>query len=209
MSMPDLWNTARNIEGPLFQGARELFLAKQGKMEYAEGRTRYTPTGDPAVAGKIIVNRIELNGYTQFFGGVLQSLRVCLTHEMGHFMGELQAKASRPSADGPATAHIDWCYMHEARATLFAYRVAKELQAKGLPAHVLAPTHTMDVFAVMAEAERTGKNLLMLAKSFYTTSSTYTATCRSQVPTTARGTPNVAEVRIVGKRPSRAPSMRR
>ena len=38
MSLPDLWETARGIESPLFQGARELFAAKGGVLEYTAGR---------------------------------------------------------------------------------------------------------------------------------------------------------------------------
>ena len=124
-------------------------------------------------------------------------------------MGEMQAKATRPVPTGPATAHIDWCYMHEARAALFAYKVAKELRAKGLTAYVIAPTSTMDACGALTEAERTGKNLLMLAKSYYAASSFYTATCRGQIPRTARGVPDIPVVRIVGKRPTGAAGARR
>lgn len=210
MSLPDLFETMRRIESPLFQGARELFVAKHGKLKYAVGgRTSYKPTGLLDEAGVIIINRLELEGYARVFGSTLEALRTCLSHEMGHFMDELQSMATRPAPTAPLTAHIDWCYMQEARATLFAYKVAKELTTKGLPAHVLAPTSTLNVFDAMAEAERTGQNLIMLAKSYYAADSHYTATCRSQVPMTAQGMPAMAVVRIVGKRPARAAGARR
>ncbi len=45
-------------------------------------------------------------------------------------MGEWQDAATRPQLEALFTAHVDWCYMNEARATLFAFKVAKELRAR-------------------------------------------------------------------------------
>jgi hypothetical protein len=212
MSLPDILGTARRIESPLFQGARELFTAKDGKMKYGRPgvTTHYIPTGNPAKAGIIVIDPMDVEGQARFFGSPLGALRTLLIHEMAHSLGELQAKATRPIPSAPPTSHIEWCYMHEARATVFAYRVAKELKSKGLPAYVTAPTSTMDVFDAMAEAERRGANLLMLAKSYYAASTYYTMLCRSQVPGTAQPpAQGMPVVRVVGKRPSRAVGARR
>lgn len=203
MSLRDIEQTARRIESPLFQGAREQLYARGGKIEYSPGGgTQYAPNRIPHRAGDILVDPLRVERYTRFFGTTLQVLRTALIHEMGHFMGELQDKATKPKAEAPPTAHVDWCYMIEARATLFAFKVAKELKAKGLPAYVMAPTPTMDVFSALAEAEHTGKNLLMLAKSYYAADTTYTLYCRREIIWT--GDPLAAPmqtIRIVRKRP--------
>ena len=210
MSLPDLQATARGIESRLFQGAREMYVARYGKMEYtAGGGSRYAPDRDPTKIGKILIDRLKVDDYVRFFGTALQVVRTALIHEMGHFMGELQGRATKPTDDAPPTAHVEWCYMHEARATLFAYMVAKELKTKGLPAYVIAPAPTMDVFTALAEAERTGKNLLMLAKSYYAADTTYTLYCRREIAWTGDSmTAPMQTIRIVGKRPRKAAARR-
>jgi hypothetical protein len=178
-------------------------------MEYAVGGgSRYVPDLDPNKIGKIWIDQLKVEDYVRFYGTALHVVRTMLIHEMGHFMGELQGRATRPKDNAPPTAHVDWCYMHEARATLFAYMVAKELKAKGLPAYVIAPTPTMDVFAALAEAERTGRNLLMLAKSYYAADTTYNLYCRGHITWTGHSVQQIHTVRIVGKRRSPAAARR-
>jgi hypothetical protein len=65
----------------------------------------------------------------------------------------------------------------------------------------MAPTRMMDVFDALAKAERTGKNLLMLAKSYYAADTTYTLSCHREI-TTWIGDPvaPMQTVVIVGKR---------
>lgn len=210
MNRPDIAEVARRVPSKLFQGARELFVAQHGTFSYARGGTRYVADeNNPNNAGEILIDPDELESKLPFYQAPAVVVETLLSHELGHYMYAKQTRATAPRSGASVDAAADWRHMRQAQASLFAYRVAKELKAKGHPAYVTAPTGTMDIYDAMAQAERGGRNVLMLAKTVFAADPTYTLFCRGHITRSGQAVQVLPPVRIVGKRPSSSSAARR
>lgn len=97
MSLPDLYDIARRIDSPLFQGAREQFAAKQGLLEYASGgRSHYYEDPNTTLAGTIYINTDDIPKLARYYGDAEGVVRALLIHEMGHFMYRFRDRATQP-----------------------------------------------------------------------------------------------------------------
>ena len=209
MSLPVLNEVARSIQSPLFQGARSLFVAQHGLFKYVTPGTGafYKRDETGLTAGVIEVGTAYLNAMIRNIGNM--AAPAILVHEMGHFMYAKQNFATQRLLNRSVAAVADWCLMREAQAALFGYRVAKELKAKGLPMAVLAPPPDYDIFDRMAAAERTGANLLTLAKAVYAADNTVVRYCRGETDWTGFRAEDIPTIRIIGKRRSGSAAGRR
>jgi len=98
-------------------------------------------------------------------------------------MGEWRDTATRPLLEAPIYCSRRLVLYERSPRDTVCVQGREGVKAKDLLAYVMAPTRTMDVFDELVKAERTGKNLLMLAKSYYAAGTTYTLSCRREVTT--------------------------
>jgi hypothetical protein len=192
---------ARDLGSPTFQQARKLYVAKRGAFQYKAGAfSRYVENVDARFAGTIFVEPTHVAKMAKVLGSEGLAVQGILIHEMGHYVYVEQNNATHPQPGNSVAAALQWCLMREAQASLFAYRVAKELKAKGKPGFVIAPTHGVDIYDLMADGEKHGRNLFTIARDVYASDTEYTLFCRTHMTKIVQAIPRI---QIRGKRPHR------
>ena len=181
MSFQDLGKIAADIESVTNRHFVREFRARRGEFRYNEpsAGTRFIPE----TRGKPPLIVVDPNHVTVMTGlwtcSELHAVRNILIHELGHFAYLMQSRAIAPKPGAPLAARLDWCFMREAQAAAYAYRVAKELKAKGFPAQVAGPSSAPDLFGVLSAAEASGKNLFEAARAMYSQDPGYIDFCRN------------------------------
>jgi hypothetical protein len=203
MSLPDIGGVARTINSPLFPGSLADFYARRGEFRYSPGQGSHylEDEKDPRRAGAIVIDPDHINKLVRYYGSSVEAIRALLIHEMGHFMYRFQDRATQPGTAQEVDASVSWCLKREAQASMFAYRVVKELKARGSSGVVVSPNGAGDLFSALAEAERAGRNRLELAYSAYASNPQYALYCRSKF-IKAAPSQKMPQVRITGKRPA-------
>lgn len=180
MGLQDLGKVAQDIESATNRHFVREFRARRGEFQYngpgAGTRFIVETHGKRPI---IMVDPTHVTAMTRVWNcSELQALRNILIHELGHFAYLMQSRATAPKPGTALAARLDWCFMREAQAAAYAYRVAKELKAKGLAAQVAGPSLAPDLFDVLSTAEASGKNLFEAAKAMYSRDPRYIAYCR-------------------------------
>jgi hypothetical protein len=134
MNYLDLASVAKGIQSTSSTKALDSFFANGGVIGYnVSGQgTRYVSNDVPGKAGTILIDPLAQNLVAGKVGGEVQAARDLITHELGHFVYELQDKATFTAAQGSVEARVDYCFMREAEASMFAFAVASELKTKEL-----------------------------------------------------------------------------
>jgi hypothetical protein len=205
MDVTDVYKIFKEIPSTTFQQARGLFLERQGKMRYVHtGRGSFYRRGDTLLAGgTIYIDPSHIADLSEQYGDRHATLCGVIIHEMGHFMYQLQDFGRWPGNHAPINVRADHCLMAEARATVWAYQVIKELRAKGTKAIVVAPGDPAKTFEALAKAESSKQNLFNVAKAIYAADTTYVLYCRGEISWTGHAIRQLPPVRIVGRRPRR------
>lgn len=181
MTMQNLRKIAEDIDSPTNRHFVREFLARRGEFRYnvAGAGTRFIPetrSKRPVIG----VDPSHVAVMVRMWGGSeLQAVRGILIHELGHFAYLMQNRVTEPTAGTALAARLDWCFKREAQAASYAYRVAKELRAKGHAAHVAGPSTVPDLFDTLAAAEGAGRNPLEAAKAKYSADPGYISYCRN------------------------------
>lgn len=196
---------ARKIKSRLFQGTREQFQSGGGKYWYSPGTgSHYLENKNNLEAsGTIFIDPDHARRMIRYYGDLEGSVRAILIHEMGHFIYRVLDRTTQPRKATEIESTVSWCLKREAHASMFAYRVVKEMKARDSSSYVIAPTPTADLFSVLVEAERTGKNARNLAINTYSSNPEYAAYCRDKLLPRAKPGEEIPTVIIKGKRPSK------
>ena len=205
MSLRLVEQLSRSMKSPTFQKARGLFTDRRGEIKFEHtGRGSYYEAGTrPLSGGTIYIDPLHVTHLSEKYGDYVLTLQGVLVHEMGHSLYALQDRARYPGRDAPVNILAEHCVMAEARATVFAYQVAKEVKSSGGRAIVVAPGDRPNTYDVMAKADLSHSDLLDVAKTIYAADPTYSMYCRGEVTWTGFAVQNLPAVRIIGRRPRR------
>jgi hypothetical protein len=130
-------------------------------------------------AGIILIDPLAQTSIAAKVGGDVQAARDLITHELGHFVYELQDKASFTAAQSSVEARVEYCYMREAEASMFAFAVTSELKAQGIQSQVLGTSATPDLYNLISTSLLSGKNdVWSLTKGAFANDPQYAKYCK-------------------------------
>lgn len=151
MAYLDLMSVAKGIQSEYNTKNLNNFLSKGGVIGYnqaGEG-TRYVSNDAPGRAGTILIDPTHPGAMAAKFGGDVQATRDLIIHELGHFVYELQDKAMFAAAEKSVEARMEYCFMRETEASMYAFQVAQELKAQGIRAEVPGTSAVPDLYKLI------------------------------------------------------------